>query len=202
MINRLLDSGEMKKGAFADALGVSSHSLIGFLRSSGTMGGAGSSSYFAAWRFFKKREMAGIKAPKKAKTTASKKATVALPDISEISFEGEEERDIPVYDSCDEIRRKINAHLVKTGVTQAQFCRDIAVQLYDGSKIQGQQLSDFRGKKGAGAGNTSKVFYAAYVYFEKLRLAENKPKTKHRLDMEDAWVMRGGFDVVHNRSKG
>ena len=201
MINRFLDSGEMEKGAFAKALGVSPNSLNGFLRSSGTMGGSGSSSYFEAWRFFKRRELAGIKAPKKAKTTASK-ATVALPDISKVYLEGEEERDVPVYDTCDELRRKINAHLVKSGVTQAQFCRDIAAQLHDESKIQSKQLADFRSKKGASAGNTSKVFYAAYVYFEKQRIAENKPKSKHRQDMEAAWKSRGGFDTQTSHSRG
>lgn len=201
MINRFLDSGEMKKGEFAKAIRVSPNSLNGFLRTSGTMGGAGSASYFEAWRFFKRRELAGIKAPKRAKTTASK-ATVALPDISKVHLDGEEERKVEVYDTCDEIRRKINAHLVKSGITQAQFCRDIAAQLHDESKIQSKQLADFRGKKGASAGNSSKVFYAAYIYFEKQRIAENKPKSKHRQDMEATWMRNGGFDTTANHSKG
>lgn len=37
------------------------------------------------------------------------------------------------------------------------------------------------------AGNTSAAFYRAYVFFEKMRVKEKKPKSQHRLGMEDAW---------------
>lgn len=58
-------------------------------------------------------------------------------------------------------------------------------------------LNDFLSKKGAMAGNTSAVFYASYVYFEKLRLAQGKPKPKHRIDMEG--IYPEGMDVKRRR---
>ena len=100
-----------------------------------------------------------------------------------------------IFDICDELRRKISTHLVKTGVTKAQFCRDLRAQLFSSDapkSIQSAQLDRFRSMKGPKAGNSSSVYYAAYVFFEKWRLADGKPKTKHRLDMEQAWP--GGMD--------
>jgi hypothetical protein len=90
------------------------------------------------------------------------------------------------------VRKKINAHFTKTGVSQAQFCRDIAAQT-DGRKVSTGQLNKFRDSKGPTIGNTSIVFYAAYVFFEKIRLKEDKKKSKHRLEMEN--IHPDGFDI-------
>ncbi|KXS95764.1 hypothetical protein AC578_1721 [Pseudocercospora eumusae] len=201
-IRRLLDSGEMKVGEFCAAIGVSNKSLNDFLRQNGTMKGSGSATYSNAWAYFKKRELAGIKAPtKRAKTTSAAESSASTTvSLSGIFLDGEDTGSVKIYDTCDEIRKKISAHLTKPGITQAQFCRDLAAQLHTGVNIQSKQLTDFRNKKGARAGNTSSVFYAAYVYFEKLRLAEGKPKSKHRQEMEAAWP--NGFDIVHGTNRG
>ncbi|KAK4504188.1 hypothetical protein PRZ48_005104 [Zasmidium cellare] len=203
-IRRFLDAGEMKKGEFAKALGVSSKSLNDFLtKGKDPMDGSGSATYGAAWEFFKKREMAGIKGPtakkQKAATAASASAKEPVTDIRGIALSGEASDSVAVYDSCDEVRKKINAHLVKSGVTQAQFCRDLCAQLHtEVKKIQSKQLTDFRSKTGATSGNTSIVYYTAYCYFEKLRLAEGKPKSKHRLGMEETWP--GGANTTELRN--
>lgn len=55
------------------------------------------------------------------------------------------------------------------------------------------------GYKGPDTGNTSCVFYAAYVFFEKLRIVESKPKSKHREEMESIWGGKGGFDTTRNQ---
>lgn len=203
MIRRFLESGQMKKGEFSNAIGVSTKSLSSFLAQNGPMKGAESLSYGNAWEFFKKRELAGVKAPKKPKASvASGSSAAQIPDISSISLPGEENNNVQVYETCDEVRKKINAHLVKPGVTQASFCRELTAQLHTGTKIQSKQLADFRSKKGPRMGNTSSVFYAAYVYFEKIRLAEKKPKSKHREEMEKVWTAEGGFDRVHGGHQG
>lgn len=82
------------------------------------------------------------------------------------------------------------------GLTQAQFCPDLYAQLnMPGCKsIQSKMLSDFRKAKGAKAGCTSSVYYATYVYFEKLRIAEGKPKSKHRLGMERIYPGGAGHE--------
>lgn len=129
-------------------------------------------------------------AAKKAKTNA---ASAAVPDLSQIHLDGEEDDEVPVFDTADELRKKISAHLKTPGLTQAQFCRDLYAQ-YNAptcKTISTTQLSSFRGKKGPRAGITSSVFYAAYVYFEKLRLATKKPKSTHRVQMESIYPDNG-----------
>ncbi|ROV92317.1 hypothetical protein VSDG_07303 [Cytospora chrysosperma] len=200
-INKVIDSGIMKKGEFCTAIGSSNNSVNTFLKKSGSMDGSQSDAYGSAWAWFKQRELAGLKMPdstgttarpaaKKTKTTAASSAT---PDLNSIHLEGEETDSVLIYESCDEIRKKISAHLKTPGLTQAQFCRDLYAQLKAPTckAIQTKQLNDFRGKKGAISGCTSSVFYAAYVYFEKLRIAKGKPKSAHRLEMESIYPGEG-----------
>ncbi|OTB01414.1 hypothetical protein M426DRAFT_220750 [Hypoxylon sp. CI-4A] len=204
-------------------------SLNHFLAKHGSMDGAQSGVYVNSWAWFKQRELAGLKMPdvkKRQKIEADavaaaaeaasestpnagpKKASRAvaplylITDISNIYIPGEEEDDVWVYDTCDEIRKKINAHLKTPGLTAAQFLREIHAQLHHpkGKGFQSKSLNDFRGKKGANAGATSQLFYAAFVYFEKKRLAEGKPKSQHRITMEGIWP--NGFDLKHDARHG
>lgn len=192
-INTFIESGEMKVTQFQKEIGANSKSYGSFMKMKGPMKGIDNSTMSGAYRFFKKREKEGKAMPKKRKTAAAQ--TI---DLSEIHLEGEEEDAVEVFDSCDEIRRKISAHLRKPGVIQAQLLKDLAAQFKTRDvKLQSKQLNDFRGKKGADAGNTSAIFYSAYVFFEKLRIKEGKPKNKHRLEMEKIWGPRGGFDIKH-----
>jgi hypothetical protein len=209
-INRLIDSGEVKVKDFMDAIHSSSVSYYRFMKQHGKDKGSQSSTYVNAFRYFKRREAKGIPLPKKRKIVDPKTAdsksgatskNSAGADISDVLLDGEEDDAVPVYDSCDEIRRKINAYMRKPGVTQAQFLRDLHAQFSGPRKprsLQGTQLAKFRGQNGAMTGNTSGIYYAAYVFFEKQRLAMKHPKTKHRLDMEDAWAVNGGVDVCRN----
>ena len=45
---------------------------------------------------------------------------------------------------------------------------------------------------GANQGGDNKIFYAGYVFFEKKRIAEGKPKSKKRQEREEQWP--GGVD--------
>ena len=219
-IRRMIDNKGMGVGEFCDAINVSKVSYYRFMKQSGNQGQY-SDVYAKAFRFFQKREAKGIKIPskptkrkaeasapgeastttKKARTTgtaaAAKEDTAAEFDISGIHLDDEEEDAVVVLDSCDEVRRKINAHMKRPGVTQAQFLRDLHAQFHTADKpksIQHKTLTDFRGKTGASAGNTSSVYYSAYVYFEKLRLKQKKPKSQHRLEVEER--RPEGFDRV------
>ncbi|KAK4216951.1 hypothetical protein QBC37DRAFT_278237, partial [Rhypophila decipiens] len=223
-ITRFLDSGAMTKTALAKEIGVSLKSLNGFMGEHGTFKGSGFAAYHAVWEYFKKREVAGLKLPiKRARkgaapvavtedgaggTTAANKtahtaAASGAVDISDVHLEGEETDSVPVYDTCDEVRRKINAHLKKPGVTQAQFGRDVLAQLHANkpSQIQGTQIARFRGMHGANIGAKHLVFYGAYVFFEKIRIKEGKPKSAKRLEMEKLWGPEG-FDRDHDHRTG
>jgi hypothetical protein len=215
-IRALIDNNEMKVGEFQKAINVTSTSYSRFMGQNGPYKGSGSDVYWSAWAFFKKRELRGIKSTpnKKAKAAATDRKD-AVPSVDEIVLEGEMDDDVPVFgtftthlqasnrastdpnpDTCDDIRRKINAHLKKPGVTQAALLRSIAAQYHtEPKKLQSSQLGFFRSKKGAYAGNTSSIFYGAYVYFEKLRIKEGKPKGKKRLEMEETHGGMGGLNT-------
>jgi len=113
-----------------------------------------------------------------------------------VSLSGEATHSVPVYDMCDTVRRKIRAALRRDGVTQAAFLRAIAATYSDGRKIQNKQLNDFLAKKGPLSGNRSCIYYAAYVFFEKVRIRDGKEKDKDRLGVEKQWP--GGVDTVRD----
>ena len=94
--------------------------------------------------------------------------------------------EVPIYDTCDEVRRKINAHLRKMpGLTDAEFRRTLFAQLHK-TKAMSIKFS---------------AHYAAYVYFEKMRLARGKPESTHREMMEQIHYP-GGVDCnVNSRAR-
>lgn len=133
---------------------------------------------------------AGKEEPKKAKTTKSpSKHKNEIPDISGVHLDGEEARAVEVYDTCDMVRSKIKLFMKQhPAETNASFARRCDTR-YTG-------LAKFREKKGYDKGSTSAAFYDAYVYLEKLRIAQDKPKSKDRVKMEEIWGARGGFNTT------
>ncbi|KAL3418160.1 calcineurin is a calcium-dependent [Phlyctema vagabunda] len=193
-IHSLLQSGDMKVGEFVRTIGVNSKSYGSFMKLSGPHKGSSNGTYHNASVFFKRRELLGIKpTAKKAKvSTEYESRKLPMQDLSSIQLEGEADMEVPVYETCDEVRKKITAYLREPGITQAGFLRDIAKSFPDDSDgrrarrnpPQSKVLKDFLSKKGAKAGNTSAVFYGSYVFFEKMRIRDGKPKSQFRLDME------------------
>ncbi|CAI6096463.1 unnamed protein product [Clonostachys chloroleuca] len=139
---------------------------------------------------------------KTVKHTGSKKADInALLDTGDVTLPGEDTGSVPVYDTCGEIRRKIRALLAK-GVSQAALSRALSKML-PGSQgqVSSRNLGTFMKQKHLMDGNTSPAFYAGYVFFEKQRIKNGKPKTKTRQEMEEAhgktgvnldWSFKGG----------
>lgn len=193
-IRAFINAGEMRVAEFQRTLGVSSNAYVRFMSQRGHDKGSGCDTYTEAFKFFKKRELQGLQFPRKKKA----KTLLADSDVSMIRLDGEAGCEVPVYDSCDEVRKKINTFLRTSGMSQAAFLREIAKSYSGDKKIQPKSLADFRGKRGASAGNMSSVFYAAYVYFEKLRVREGKAKSKHRQAMETIYGDKG-FDIKHRR---
>jgi hypothetical protein len=198
-IRSYLNSGEMKVGEFQNELGVSSKGYGEFMKQSGPEKGTGSNTYYAAFEFFKKRELAGVKMPRKKtkteeKTKDGKGGEKDKYDVSGVNLDGEQDERVPIFDTCDEVRRKINAHLRDAPTTNAGFVRQIAQTFPSAPEMAGRHLTAFLGKKGPTNGAENPVFYAAYVYFEKLRLKNKKPKSKKRQEMEEIWGREGGME--------
>ncbi|RAK75015.1 uncharacterized protein BO72DRAFT_450109 [Aspergillus fijiensis CBS 313.89] len=83
----------------------------------------------------------------------------------------------------------IRKHVAKPGVTKAGFLRDAAKATFPGGEktINPGLLQVFLKQEGALVENTAIVFYAAYVFFEKLRIKNGEPKDDLRLTMEEIW---------------
>ncbi|KAF7453003.1 hypothetical protein TUN199_01394 [Pyrenophora tritici-repentis] len=162
-IRALIDNGEMKVGEFQKAIDVLPTTYSRFMSQNGKTKGEQSSVYLAAWKFFKQREMMGIK------TVPNKKVKKAgegdgPPPVDDVELEGETEDKVPVYDTCDDVRRKINAHLKKPGVTQASFLRAASASFHTTEKkLAARSLSTFRSKHGAYEGNIDHWHYDAYA---------------------------------------
>ena len=171
----------MKVTHFQKELEINSNSYGPFMKYNGPYGGSDNSTYREAHKFFLKREAQGIKAPRAKKVRRDDPHRF---DVSGIQLPKEADDEVEVFDTCDDVRSKIQAHLREPGVTQAGFCRELAKTDSWPAQFQSKQIADFLRKKGPRAGNTSSVYYASYVFFEKLRLKNGQPKTQKRKSVE------------------
>lgn len=190
----------MKVGEFQNAFGVSSPAYSSFMNRTGTWDGDGCDTYWKAAVFFKKRELLGLplKAAKdrkkKTKLTPSgsagdaatsapstRNAVAALLDVSGVDLVGDEDSRVPVFDTCDTVRTKIRAFIARDGITRAALVRALSSLVPAESRVSDANLRYFLGLKGPTSGNTTTVFYAAYLFFEKRRVKDGKPKSKLRL---------------------
>lgn len=110
-----------------------------------------------------------------AKSTPNKRSTKPKSSYEEYAVTGEEETPV-VYDDCDEIRRKISEFYLSSPVSKNEFCRLIACNT--------NAVNRFLHGSGPLTGAGSKVYPSAYIFFERLRIAHDEPKTQHRLDNE------------------
>ncbi|KAI9700528.1 MAG: hypothetical protein M1820_006827 [Bogoriella megaspora] len=134
----------------------------------------------------------GVDKPTKASSTKTQndKSQDGIPDLSDIHLDGEETDSVPIYDTCSEIRKKIGAFLRRKDVNQINMLKAFKEQYHTSrgpARMDSRYLRRFRTMKHADHGNTNSVYYAAYVFFEKLRIKEGKDKSAHRLDMEAIW---------------
>mmetsp|Transcript_9986 Transcript_9986/g.23357 ORF Transcript_9986/g.23357 Transcript_9986/m.23357 type:complete len:410 (+) Transcript_9986:236-1465(+) len=98
-----------------------------------------------------------------------------------------------VYDSCTELRAKIRSFLDRKGVTKKNFCAALG-------NINSNSLN--RLLKGQGQDQKGNVAYVnSYVFFEKMRLMEDRPKSAVRLRNEDC-LEPTGFDVTKSKGGG
>jgi len=133
-------------------LDCNSEAFSRFMEQNGPDKGTKNEVYIKAWKFFKRRDIRSTQPTvKKLKKENEEKRN----DVSNIKLEGENTLSVRIFDSCDEIRKKIRAHLTEPSVTQAGFLREIAKTYSDGRKIQSKVLNDFLGKRGKYVGNTS-----------------------------------------------
>lgn len=202
MICELILSGEMTVREFQSAIGVSPSAYSGFMKQRGPAAGQRSATYKTALSFFRGQQLNGpsnsgsVRAgPSNSAKRAKKDDSAMTLDVSGVTLPGEGYGRVPVFDTCDEIRKKIRALLKKDGVAQAGFCRELTSMVADeGRKVNASSLANFMGQKGPTGGAGNVVFYAAYVCFEKMRIRDGKPKSQMRNEVESVWG-RDGMDL-------
>ncbi|KAG9002342.1 hypothetical protein FRB90_011404 [Tulasnella sp. 427] len=112
-----------------------------------------------------------------SKTKASKVAKPMYTSWMDVLLEGEDEGEVPIYDDCNAIRHKIRALLKTPNFKITHWLRDIG-------NINSNSYSRFMSAKGPTGGAENGTYYAAYVYFEKVRIFEGKKKTPTRIAAE------------------
>ena len=139
----------------------------------------------------------------KKQKTNTKKEEDGLTDVSAIHLPGASTETVPIFNTCDEIRKKMRKLLAKPGVTQAAFSRALSAQYPSGSdkSVSAHMLKTFLEGQRPQRGAESNVFYTAYVWFEKERVKLGKKKDKHRQEMEDVWG-DGGMRRVDSARRG
>ncbi|KAI0095085.1 hypothetical protein BDY19DRAFT_988855 [Irpex rosettiformis] len=96
----------------------------------------------------------------------------------DVVLEGIDEDDLPIYDDCNDIRRKIRALLQEPDFKVTNWLREIG-------NINNNSYQRFMKASGPTGGAENGTYYAAYVYFEKKRIFEGKKKTAKRIRMEN-----------------
>ncbi|KAJ9634315.1 hypothetical protein H2204_006392 [Knufia peltigerae] len=211
--------------------------------------GSGGDTYFAAAGFFKRRQLAGVKTcrQKKSKpntstsnsstnTTAagartsssstgkSKKEEIAeveaANDVSQIKLTGEDDDTVPVMDTCDDVRAKINKYLRETPhATGASVIGTINRALPEGSRNQAFGPDPFpgssapadpaRGPRAWSFTRRLRVFREAPTEAEQTEIPESvwtwkRPDDPGGIDLEDSsrtrvWVGPGIPDVYEDK---
>jgi hypothetical protein len=200
IIHKLLDGGEFTVETFCRKIGVSKNSYYRFMQQSGPWRGEKGDTFPCALQYLQQRERDGVEMAPKAKTASTRakhaKARSRLGAVLDITLDGELSDRVPVYDTCDTVRRKMNAHLRRPDITTTAFLRHLSGQFHaTPTKVRPSNLEKFRAATGPNVGNTNPTFYAAYVYFEKKRIQEKTKKTKQREAMEDIYGQSGGVNV-------
>lgn len=214
-IRRFLAESPMNQTAWLQSIGINNNSFNRFMtgKYKDQWSACDNGTYWAAARDLEKRR----RQEKRAAKTAPKKKRKATDDAGANNATGasgggqpsKKQRckelmsaiaafpgvgvSGPVFDNCDEVRRKINRFINETGATQASFCRAIA----QGEPCQGVQLTKFLQRKGEGDGAASKVYRLAYAFFEKRRLRDGAAKTPARLANEQRQGP-SGFPLQHD----
>lgn len=191
-INQLIDCGEFTIVSFCRKIGVSRSSFYAFMRQNGAWKGEKGDTFPSALWYLQARERDGIEMPKKKKMHGKRRADVK----EEIELEGESDDNVPIFNTCDEVRRKINVHMRRPDVTQASFQKTLTAQYHlNPTPIRASQFKQFRNAGGANVGNTNPVFYAAYVFFEKRCRRGKKRPGRRRQMMERIYGKVGGVNT-------
>ncbi|GLE01841.1 hypothetical protein PINS_up010679 [Pythium insidiosum] len=201
-IQRFLAEKTMTQTAFLRTIEANSNSFRRFMGYKQPYQGSDNSTYEGALKFFHKLELKtgrkiGVARRGKAATTtaattsstASARGTNKQPKMSRAEQKAQEqqfldkidavtlEEPVYVFDDCDVVRKNIYDLLASNKVTQSTLLRHL--------DVNSNSLRRFLTSKGKREGCSNGVYLKAYRFFEQLRIAEGRPKSKRRQQNED-----------------
>ncbi|KAL1749042.1 hypothetical protein HDZ31DRAFT_59636 [Schizophyllum fasciatum] len=109
----------------------------------------------------------------------------------DIKLEGEDEGEVPVYDDCAEVRRKIRLLEKTPGFVKTRWLKEIG-------NVNSNSYGRFMAAKERDAGGGNSTYPKAYIYFEKMRILEGKKKTAGRIRNEQTHP--DGFPLENRRT--
>ncbi|MCJ1362704.1 hypothetical protein MMC16_001810 [Acarospora aff. strigata] len=122
---------------------------------------------------------------------ASSFLDITLPNSNSNSNSDSPTPSVPIYDTCDEIRAKINSFLdskppipgatIKAGI-EKPYTKKTFLEHIGG--LNGNSLRRFLDARGERSGAENGVYYGAYCFFEKRRIFNDEPKSAARLAAE------------------
>jgi hypothetical protein len=198
LIYTLIDGGEFTITGFCREIGVSMTSYYRFMKQSGPWKGEKGDTFPSALQYLQQRERDGVAIAPKSKISRPRgRHRPGFDAVADITLEGELNDKVPVYDTCDTIRRKITARMRRPEVTQTSLLRHLSAQFHTApKKVRPSDLEKFRSASGTNIGNANPTFYAAYVLFEKERIRAKGKKGKLREVMEVIYGPSGGVNVT------
>ncbi|TMW68913.1 hypothetical protein Poli38472_001069 [Pythium oligandrum] len=175
-IRRFLDEKTMTESEFRSKLGGTEAQFHAFMDRFGVFREIETNPTFKNALFFfrkldKKREkiMAQLAPPRVEKNPVTQALFEKIRAV-------ELQEPVYIYDDCDTLRRKINELIKSKRVSQAALLREL--------DVSSNSLRRFLATWGPREGCTNCTYYAAYCFFEKMRIAENQPKSEKRLENE------------------
>ena len=217
-IQLFLATKEMTQTKFLSEIGrVNSNSFQRFMKLKGPHAGIDNGTYQGAVTFFNMRErvqketQASLTSEEKKRKRdedsvekSSKKSSLSdiVQSIQDVTLPNTIVRenssllvhgDFPVYDTCDEVRKKALEFIANNGST-ASFLKIIGV-----NPKSWKSFMEFRGGGETvyfqpGAGNSA--YPKAYEFFEKLRIKRNEPKSHKRIQFEEKFP--NGYSLKHD----
>ena len=191
-ISEFLATKEMTQTEFLRIIGCNSNSYGRFMKLKGPTSGSENGVYWGAHRFFFKRDQQK-KAEAKKLSAADKKRKAQensadqslkkskivdlLKAVADITLEAGPDGSVPVFDDCDDVRKKSLEFMAANGMSKAEWLRLIG-------DIASKSWRDFVAFKGAGKGAANSSYPSAYYFLEKVRIVKGEKKSSKRIKAE------------------
>ncbi|KAF8213275.1 hypothetical protein K438DRAFT_2009508 [Mycena galopus ATCC 62051] len=119
------------------------------------------------------KKKARVDGAESSSSSTGKAKAKAIMRWQDVELEKNADGSVPVYDLPGDVRRKIRALLSTPGFKVTHWLEEIG-------RVNSNSYNRFMRFKDKYDGGPNGTYYCAYVYFEKVRIANGKPKSAGR----------------------